>query len=86
VVDKVGKFVAPVNVFARRRDALGQRSWTATEHADFANVAVLALHKLEERGQVGTTEVVHCLQTGEHGRVGQSLEVVLADVLKKGQN
>lgn len=68
-MNKIGQLAAPVDIFTRRHDALGQRPGAAAEHTDLAHVAVLALHKLEERGHVWTTEVVHGLQTSEHGRV-----------------
>lgn len=81
-MNEIGQLAAPVDILASRHDALGQRPGAAAEHADLAHVAVLALHKLEERGHVWTTKVVHGLQAGEHGRVRQSLEVVLTNVLK----
>ena len=45
---------------------------------------MLLLHKLEEGGHVWPTEMVDGLQTGEHAALGQALEVVLANVLKRG--
>ncbi len=41
---------------------------------------MLFLHKLEEGGHVGPPKVVDGLEAGEHGALGEALEVVLADV------
>lgn len=38
------------------------------------------LDELQERGHVGSSEMIDRLQSREHGRFGQPLEVILADV------
>ena len=84
MMDKVGQFAALVDFFAGAHDGLGERSRTATEDADLADVTVLLLNKLQERRHIGTSEMIDRLQTGEHGTLGYALEVVLADVEHRG--
>lgn len=41
------------------------------------------LYKFKEAGHIRAAEVVDGLQTGEHRRLGQPLEMVLANVLRQ---
>ena len=80
MVDEIGQFAALIDFFARTHDGFGQWSRATTEHADFADIAVFLLYELQKGSHVRTSEMVNCLQTGEHAPLGYALEVVLADV------
>ena len=47
---------------------------------------MLLLHELEESSHVWSTKVVNGSEAGEHALPAQTLEVVLADVLKLNDN
>jgi len=80
MVDEVGQLAALIDFFARTHDRFGKRPWSATEHADFTDIAVLLLHELQKGSHIWTSEMVNCLQTGEHTALRYALEVVLTDV------
>lgn len=43
---------------------------------------MLILHKLEEGSHVGSAKVVDGSQPGEHASIGNTLEVILANILE----
>lgn len=52
---------------------------------DEAHVAVLFLHKFEERGHIRPSEVVDSLQSGEHASTLEPLEVIFANILEESK-
>ena len=80
MVDEVRQLAALVDFLAGAHYRFGQRSRTATEDADLADVAVLLLDEFEEGRHVGPAKVIDGLEAGEHAALGDALEVVLADV------
>lgn len=66
VVDEVGQLPLPVDSLACRTHRVGERTRTATEDTNFADVAMLLLDKLEEGRHVGPAKVVDGLEAREH--------------------
>ena len=83
MVDEIRQLPPTIHFLARGHDALGQWAGTAREHANLGHVRVLLLDKLQETRHIGTSKVIHGLESREHRGLGQPLEVVLADVLER---
>jgi len=85
-MNEVREFPSLVHFFTGGHDAFGERSRSTAENPDLTHVAVFLLNELEERGHVGSTKVIDGLQPREHGLLGQALEVILTNILKKQIN
>ena len=66
VMNKVWNLTLPVDRLATHAHRLGHGAWTAGEHANLADIAMLLLNKLQEATHVGTAKVVDGLQACKH--------------------
>ena len=83
VVNKIWQPPLAVDDVTSLTDWVGQRTGTTAEHTHFAHVAVLFLNKFQEGRHVWPPKVVDGFQASEHTPALQSLEVILADILKE---
>lgn len=83
-MNEIWNFSLSIDDIAAVTDGFGHGTWTTGEYTHFAHIAVLFLNKLEEWRHVGSPEMVDGSQSGEHAPLGQSLEVIFANIQHGG--
>lgn len=79
-MDEVWQPAASIHLLTGGAYTPGERVRPTAEHANFRHIAVLLLHKLQERSHVWSAKMIYCLESSEHASFAEALEVVLTDV------